>query len=151
MAETIAIYLDKVEENTMRIFYNPSSCPFNVENPENIKLVRELICRFPAKKSFIEDSEEEFLKDGRSSDDLFASVLSIKSDAYNSIVSLLELAVIERTKKFENEFKEKRREACSLQSELYSIFNFFTRYEDLKNDSNYSEYAYYVIDEAEQK
>lgn len=146
MTDTITIYLEKIEKNTIRIFYSPKSYSFTVENPENIKLVREIICMFPAKKSFIEDSQEEFLKDGRSSDDLFASVLSIKGDEYNSIVSLLEKAVIERTKKFENEFNEKRREACSSHSELYMVFNFFTRYEDLKNDSSYSEYAYYVID-----
>lgn len=147
MADSIIVYLEKIEDEELHIFYNSNSYLFEVKQAENIQFMEDIIKKFPTRKSFIEDTKEEFSESGRSSDDLSASLLKIKHEKYSDIVKEIELHVIEISRRFEAQFEKKRRSACANLSELCELFNFFTRYEDLIDESEYACYAYYVIDE----
>ncbi|PPK75921.1 hypothetical protein B0F87_1048 [Methylobacter tundripaludum] len=145
MSESIILYLDRIEENDLHVFYNKECYSFEINDKDNIDFFKGLIKKFPQTKSFIEDTKEEFTKDGRSSSNSCASMLRITDRKYEAIAKEVEQHMLVKLGLFQKDFKKTRRQAVSSLSEMLDLFNFFTRFDDLINNEEYMSYAYYVI------
>ncbi len=146
------IYIDNIDQNSLRIFYKKDLKCFELRSSDNIDSYNKIESHFFSGKIFIEETEEEFEDSEGSLDELSANILYLKSDSYelflNKIRTILQrkISLIGQTKKLN--FAKDRNDLLELE-EILGLYNFLSKYFDLKNDDEYSQCAYYSISSPE--
>lgn len=147
MSTSVIVFLEKLSEDKIQIFYNEQAFRFEITDPDVIDF---FLVNFNnsnlIKKGFIEDTEEEFKKSGRTSEDYIAKTLSITSPSYKKLIKKFK-SHIDEQKNFFN--KDSIDYSIKLEkfSHLIQLNLFLMRFEEFVNDPDFSAYTYYIYEE----
>ncbi|EPN8877725.1 hypothetical protein ACT4JS_003501 [Vibrio cholerae] len=146
------IYLDKLKENQLRIFYQKDVDRFEIRGYENIKKYLDLEALYFKPKQFIDATEEEFKENSEEIERLDATFISVSDDSFELFIaklrSLLKPCLDFALNSKKLEFSEDRENLINLE-ELIGLYKFFSRYYDLREDKEYSKFVYYSILDSE--
>ncbi|MGZ8216522.1 hypothetical protein [Methylomagnum sp.] len=153
MSESIIIFLDEVPNDDLHVFYNKTCRRIEITDPNNIAFLKSLTTFFSKTKPFIEDTKEEFLASGRTSGESKAMILRIISNGYQTFLKKIEKKAISSSKQLDKRCKEantnqEKRNFFYEHQELLNLYLFFSVYEDLTQDQNYSNFSYYFIQDS---
>lgn len=151
MSESILIYLDKIKRDDLHVFYKKKSKPFEINSASNIFYFKQNIEKlFKIKRSFIEETKEEFEKTQRKSDDLEAKLIYIVDESYDKFIKIIEKDMLSHTDKMRSEYEDnnenkKNRNVISKTKEFLDLYLYLSKYSDLRSNRDYELYAYYII------
>ncbi|ELJ8866133.1 hypothetical protein RUL23_004733, partial [Vibrio parahaemolyticus] len=83
------IYLDKLKENQLRIFYQKEVDRFEIRGYENIQKYLDLEALYFKPKQFIDATEEEFKENSEEIERLDATFISVSDDSFELFIAKL--------------------------------------------------------------
>lgn len=147
MSESIIIFLEKLPEDKVQIFYNDKAAKFEITDPDVIKFFLSVFNSLKLrKKGFIEDTEDEFKASGRTSDDYIAKTLCISSSSYKTLMNNFKIQ-IDKEKNLFNKDSDDYLEKLEKFLHLVKLSHFLMLYSDLTENIDYSSYTYYIYEE----